>query len=105
MEHLFLYKICNIYQAKTHPFLKKVFTVREVEYCFSYSHPAPHLAGHFALKEAVSKSLGVRKYPFAEVEIRHTKDGAPCAYHKGKKLPVSISVSHTEDVAIGIAVA
>lgn len=88
---------------KSSPFLTKVFTEEELKYCFSYPEPAVHLAGHFALKESVSKALGVNKYPFAEVEVRHRNDGAPEAFHKGKKLPIAVSISHTKDIAIAIA--
>lgn len=88
---------------KSSPFLKKVFSAREIKYCFSYSEPAVHLAGHFALKESVSKALGIKKYPFSEIEVRHTNEGAPEAYHKGKKLQIAVSISHTKDIAIAIA--
>lgn len=87
------------------PFLKKVFFEKELEYCFSYKNPAPHLAGTFSVKEAVSKALGVKLFPFAEIEIRHQKDGKPIVFHKGKKLSVKISITHTDKVAAAIAVA
>lgn len=93
------------HKKKEDAFLKKVFTKEELEYCFSYKNPHVHLAGFFALKEAVSKALGVEKYPFAEVEVRHLKNGAPIAYHLGKKLSVSVSISHTDSLAVAIAVA
>lgn len=89
---------------RTGPFLKKVFFEREIEYCFSYKDAATHLAGHFAAKEAVSKALGVTRYPFAEIEIRHKKDGAPEAYKNSKKLPVFLSISHTKTLATAIAI-
>lgn len=86
------------------PFLKKVFFVDELEYCFSYKNPSVHLAGFFALKEAASKALGVEKYPFAEIEIKHDEKGAPEAWFKGQKLPVKVSISHTAKLATAIAV-
>lgn len=88
---------------KESSFLKKVFLKGEVDYCFKYKDPSVHLAGSFAAKEAVSKALGVEKFPFAEVEIRHRPDGAPEAWHKGKKLSVKISITHTDTVAAAIA--
>lgn len=91
-------------KSKTHPFLKKVFFQREIEYCFSYKDVSTHLAGHFAAKEAVSKAFGVKNYPFAEIEIRHNKDGAPVAYKQAKKLPVLLSISHTKALATAIAI-
>lgn len=86
-------------------FLKKVFFEKEIEYCFSFKDSALHLAGIFSAKEAVSKALGVKLFPFTEVEIRHGKDGEPIAFHKGKKLSVKISITHTDTVSASIAVA
>jgi len=37
-------------------FLKKVFTTSELDYCFSFENPAPHLAACFCAKEARGKS-------------------------------------------------
>ncbi len=84
-------------------FLKKVFFSDELIYCFSYKNPGVHLAGFFALKEATSKALGVEKYPFAEIEVKHDENGAPEAWFRGQKLPVKVSISHTDDLATAIA--
>lgn len=86
-------------------FFKKVFFEKEIEYCFSFKNPYPHLAGIFAAKESISKALGVKLFPFAEVEIRHGKDGEPIAFYNGKKLSVNISITHTDTVAAAIAAA
>lgn len=87
-----------------HPFLKKVFFVTELAHCFSYKNCAEHLAGIFAAKEAVSKALGVLSFPFAEIEIKHKKNGMPTPYLKGKKLSIKISITHTKTIACAIAV-
>lgn len=91
--------------SKDHPFLQKVFFVDELEYCFSYENVEVHLAGFFALKEATSKALGVTLYPFAEIEVRHDDNGAPEVYHNDKKLNIKVSISHTDELAMAIAVA
>lgn len=91
------------FKKVTDPFLNKVFSEKEIQYCFSHKDPSVHLAGFFALKEAVSKALGTTRYPFAEIEVRHSEDGAPAVFHKGKKLKVGVSISHTKDTAIAIA--
>jgi len=83
--------------------LNKVFSARELDYCFSYKNPETHLAGIFAAKEAASKALGTAKYPFAEIEIRHEKTGAPAAYKNNRRLNISISITHTKIVAGAIA--
>jgi len=91
---------------RKHAFLKKVFSPEEIAYCFSRSNTAQHLAGMFAAKEAASKALGVEKYPFAEIEVRHTESGAPQAWSRktGRKLKVSISITHTSSIAAAVAV-
>ena len=89
---------------KNKVFFEKVFMKTEVEYCLTYKASAEHFAGIFAAKEAVSKAMGVHKYPYSEIEIRHTKHGAPVAYYRGKKIPISISITHTKHVAAAIAI-
>lgn len=39
-------------------FLARIFTDGEVAYCLRRRHPATHLAGRFAAKEAAMKALG-----------------------------------------------
>lgn len=87
---------------KSNAFLEKSFTATELEYCFSRSNQAEHLAGHFAAKEAASKALGIEKYPFIEIEVRHTVHGAPELWHKGIRLPAAVSISHTATVAVAV---
>jgi holo-[acyl-carrier protein] synthase len=40
-------------------FLHRVFTEKEIQYCFLRKKPAPHFAVRFAAKEAFLKALGV----------------------------------------------
>jgi phosphopantetheine--protein transferase-like protein len=97
-------RFTNVLKKKQTSFLRRVFSEHELTYCETYKDMAVHLAGLFAAKESVSKALGVTKYPFSEIEIRHTQVGAPHAYHHGKKLPISISISHTSTLATAVAV-
>lgn len=39
-------------------FLRRVFTDEEIAYCLRRRHPATHLAGRFAAKEAGMKAIG-----------------------------------------------
>ena len=39
-------------------FLRRVFTEEEIAYCMRRKHPAPHLAGRLAAKEAGMKAIG-----------------------------------------------
>ena len=90
-------------KAKRH-LLKKIFTEAEIVYCSSFKEQATHFAGVFACKEASSKALGVYRFPVTELEIRHDRDGAPEVWHKGKKLSVRVSITHTDKMAAAVAI-
>lgn len=84
-------------------FLQKVFTKRELDYCFSFKDPAPHLAGNFAAKEAVAKALNGKTIVY-EIEIRHMVQGRPLVWQKNKQnKKIAISISHTDTLAVSIA--
>ena len=85
-------------------FIQKVFSAYEREYCFARSNTAQHLAGIYAAKEAASKALGVEKYPFIQIEVRHAKSGAPELWHKNKKLKAAVSITHTAAMAAAVVV-
>ena len=96
-------------------FFEKLFTKKEIEYCSSHSSPYQHFAGHFAVKEAVMKALGIGldTVPFMDIEVSHTKDKSPFVVLSGtaKKLfeekgfsVAEISISHTETFATAICV-
>lgn len=90
---------------KSHHFLQKTFTSFELDHCFLYKDTAPHLAGIFAAKEAISKALGTENFPFICIEIRHRKDGKPEGYKDGKRLSASVSIAHTSTIATAVAIA
>ncbi len=85
--------------------LERLFFSAEIAYCESFADAATHFAGTFAAKEAASKALGVRAFPFAELEIRRAADGAPKVWHKNERVPVHISITHTETTAAAVAIA
>ena len=91
-------------QNKHASFLQKSFSKRELEYCFAYKDPAPHLAGVFAAKEAAAKAFGAEKFPFIEFEIRRTKHGIPEVWRRGKRLSIAISITHSRTMAAAVAV-
>lgn len=90
-------------QDREHPFFHKTFSKKELAYCFSFADPAPHLAGMFAAKEAVTKAF-VGKYHVTSIEIRYSKTGAPEAWRGKKKLPITVSITHERGLAIAAAV-
>ncbi|KAK1943247.1 Fatty acid synthase subunit alpha [Phytophthora citrophthora] len=100
--------------------IRQNFTDEEMAYCYSAAHPAASFAGRWAAKEAVVKAMtnttpnlwngsGLR-----EVEIVMTSSGAPAVLLSGYAQQIfrqcglsriSVSISHSEHVAVAQAVA
>ena len=97
------------------PFLKKVYTARELAYSQSKRYPAQHLAARFAAKEAIFKALGEVTRNFVgwkNVEILNDGYGKPAVHWHGeadkvrKKKKIRgalVSLSHTENYAVATA--
>jgi len=101
-------------RVKDKEFLEKIFTKKELAYCFSKKNSAQHLAVRYSGKEAVIKALsdlankpGKSNPSYRDIEILNGKRGAPSAIINNKHFPdlqVQISLSHCEDKAIAFAV-
>jgi len=63
-----------------------------------------HLAGLFAAKEAVIKAVSPSTIFFEDIEVFHTSQGAPYVLVKGKVISMLISISHSNSVAVAVAV-
>ena len=94
-------------------FLERVFTPLELTECEGRS---ASLSGRFAAKEAVAKALGCGIGPISwqEVEIQRGSNGEPRLQLHGKAQAFaqelgldcwSVSISHTKDYAVAVAVA
>lgn len=94
-------------------FYQRFFTAQEREYC---NGRISSLAGRFAVKEAVAKALGtgIGDVNWTDIEVVCDSRGRPelVLYYKAKELAAqkglvhwSISLSHTQTHAIGMAVA
>jgi holo-[acyl-carrier protein] synthase len=86
-------------------FYNSIFTSREIKYCTKYVDPYPHFAGIFASKEAVMKCIRI-KYRMTDIEICRDSRGKPVPSLRMKKkiLNLDLSISHTEMLAIAVAV-
>ena len=86
-------------------FYKNIFTESELMHCLKFSDPYPHLAGIFAAKEAIIKCYDK---PLRMVDIKITWDtnGKPIAivHYEKKTNNVNISISHTQMLAIAVAI-
>ncbi len=94
-------------------FLDRVFTPQEQADCAGLP---TSLAGRFAVKEAVAKALGtgIGDIRWVDVEVVRAENGRPLLHlhHQAQVVAAqlglhewSISISHTNTVAIGFAVA
>ena len=98
-------------------FLRRIFTAGEIKYCSERRRKFEHLAGHFAVKEAVLKALGTgasKGATLRQVEVTHDAAGSPTALlHRGALRVaeergishVHVSLSHEETFAVALAVA
>ena len=98
-------------------FENKIFTDGEINYCQSQADPGKHFAARFAVKEAVSKSLGTgitHEVGFKDIEVVNQTSGKPIVKMVGRgkilfeKLNlkfIHISISHDRHYAIAHAIA
>lgn len=97
-------------------FLHRVFTPDEIAYARRKHHPASHLAGRFAAKEAALKALGTGKsggIRWRDVEILPSPGGKPRIELHGRAQEhlrtlrgrrVHVSISHGRDLAIAAVI-
>ena len=94
-------------------FLNRVFTDLEQRYC---RRRPERLAGRFAVKEAVSKALGIgiRSIRWRDIEVLPNREGKPIARLWGKAAAVAeqrrigaveVSITHSRAMAAATAVA
>ncbi|MCX7988521.1 MAG: holo-ACP synthase [Thermodesulfovibrio sp.] len=101
-------RIRNLYERFGEKFLRKIFTENEINYCFNYSDPIPHLAGRFAAKEAVIKALGKPEgLTLKNIEIINNKKGMPQVLLR-KRLDENfnflITISHEKTHTVAFAI-
>jgi holo-[acyl-carrier protein] synthase len=98
-------------------FLRRCFTEEETGYALSRKNAAQHLAGRFAVKEAVMKALGTgwgRGVRWRDIAVRRRPGDAPRVELSGgaarhaRRLGIArvhISISHLRGEALAFAVA
>ncbi len=95
-------------------FLEKIFTENEIKYFESKGFKSETIAGNFAAKEAISKSIGtgIRNFNFIDIEVLRNEIGKPIVktYNNLKQicidynvLEIKVSISHCKDYAIANA--
>jgi len=92
------------------PFIKRVYTKTEVEYCYKDKLVAAHLAARFCAKEAAYKaisSLGEKGIQLSDIEVQNHESGAPFInlLSEGlKAYKAKLSLSHSKNVAVASVV-
>ncbi len=90
--------------TRVNSFVKRFFSKREINYCFSKPEPAQSLAARFAAKEAYYKCTG-KVINFINIEILNNKKNKPEMFINGKMhKKVRVSLSHTKDYAVSVVV-
>lgn len=97
-------------------FLSKLFTEEEIKYFKSKNYKVETIAGNFAAKEAISKSIGtgIREFGFKDIEVLRNSLGKPIVktYNNLNQicidynvLEIKVSISHSEKYAVANAIA
>ncbi len=94
-------------------FLNKIYTKKEIEYCFSKNNMKyQHFAARFAAKEAIFKaisSLLKNKYEITwkDVEVLNDENGRPYVHFLNNNYnieQIDISISHLKEYAIATCI-
>jgi len=97
-------------------FLNRCFTPAEQAYCLDHKRPGPHLAGRFAVKEAILKVLGTGwrgEIAWTDMEILNNKAGKPELTLSGACARIAteqgitrwhVTITHTETHAMASAI-
>lgn len=95
------------------PLLKRIFTSKEMAYCFGKRYPKLHLAARYVGKEAVYKALCALEkrrlgISLKEIELTTGKNGMPGVkiYNVlSRKVNVEVSLAHCDNNAVAFAIA
>ena len=95
------------------PFLKRLFTQRELDYCQKFQDPIPHYAGRFAAKEAIAKAFGTgvgAMIQWHNIEVINDEFGKPVVFlsaslnEQFEQPQVLVSISHCVEYATAVAI-
>jgi holo-[acyl-carrier protein] synthase len=108
-------RIAHLHEKWGDSFLHRVFSDKELEYCLGKKNCHSHLAGRFAAKEAVIKTLKTEKAPpLKSIEILREVSGEPMVVLHGKAKEsaeqqgikeIRVSISHSREYATAFVLA
>ena len=91
-------------------FLYRIFTQKEIDYCFEAKNPAPRLTARYCAKEATVKAFSNiydKLIPYSKIEVLKNKNGSVYInflIDELNKYKVSLSISHEKDKAMAFVV-
>jgi len=107
-------RIERLYKKWGNKFLDRIFTGKEIEYCLGKAGTFAHLAGRFAGKEAVIKSIKAKPSPrLKSIEILRGQNGNPEVRLSEESeqiarsmgiVRISITISHSHEFAVAFAI-
>lgn len=106
-------RIRKAIKARGQPFLDRIFTKKEQEYCLLQSDPYPRFSGRFAAKEAIVKAIGWgfgKDASWKDIEILADEKGKPVVHFSDeiRKLlnnpKVLVTISHCKEFAAAVAI-
>ena len=98
-------------------FLERIYSKHEIKLSDRGKFRYEELAGRFAVKEAILKAIKTgwrRGVQFKNIVVLNEKSGAPYVTLNGKVKEIAdslgvrnifVSISHTQDLAVGLAIA
>lgn len=110
-------RVAEVYNRFGERFLDRILTDSERRYALaSKAHTVSRIAGRFAVKEAVSKCLGVgwRGLSFKEIEVVKDTSGKPNLKFHGRAATIArnqhlthweVSISHEHEFAVAFVLA
>lgn len=111
-----IHRIADMVERHGENFLNRIYTSDEVTYCQKRKESNQHLAGRWAVKEAVMKALGtgfVKGIHFRDIEVTSERSGKPIlllhggARDRAEQLGIDqvlISISHCREYATATAI-
>jgi len=108
-------RIASAIERHGEPFLTKIFTPAERDYCESRKQAAMHYAARFAAKEAVLKALDADTVAFAfrDIEVVRGESGRPAVLLHGRAAArardlgvtaIHLSLTHADPLAMASVV-
>jgi phosphopantetheine--protein transferase-like protein len=86
-------------------FYRRMFTSQEIAYALMQTQPRVSLAAIWCAKEALRKVRGLlTQVDWSQIEVVHDPEGEPSLKVDGIPVAGSLSLSHTEEIAIAVLV-